>query len=229
MKFLAAVALALMVGFAPGGAEGQGPQRSRSITGTVLDPSGAAIVGAKVGLSRQGVVRSQTTTDNLGSFRFENLPAGTYQVDIRQEGFREARIEVTVGTRPVAPIRAVLGISVASQEVTVQAEAAAPRVTTDIAQNQNANTVDRAALDRVPVFDQDYVTTLSRFLDDSAMGTNGVSLVVNGVEANGPGVTASAVKEVRITRIPTRPFSPGPAVPGLKSSPRAERRSFTAP
>ena len=44
-------------------------------------------------------------------------------------------------------------------------------------------------LDRVPVFDQDYITALSRFLSDDTIGTNGVSLVVNGIEANGPGVS----------------------------------------
>jgi len=31
---------------------------------------------------------------------------------------------------------------------------------------------------------------MSRFLDDNATGTNGVTLVVNGIEANGPGVTS---------------------------------------
>jgi hypothetical protein len=43
---------------------------------------------------------------------------------------------------------------------------------------------------------------MSRFLDDNATGTNGVTLVVNGIEANGPGVTPSAVQEVRINNNP---------------------------
>ena len=80
-----------------------------------------------------------------------------------------------------------------------------------LAENQNANTIDRNALDRVPVFDQDYITTMSRFLDDSATGTNGVTLVVNGIEANGPGVTASAVEEVKINQ---NPYSARFARPG---------------
>src|SRR3984893_14956988 len=60
--------------------------------------------------------------------------------------------------------------------------------------------MDRSALDRVPVFDQDYITTLSRVLDDSSSGTNGVTLVVNGLEANGPGVTPSAIQEEKINQ-----------------------------
>src|SRR5262249_29665225 len=71
-----------------------------------------------------------------------------------------------------------------------------------VSENQSVNTVDRSALDRLPVFDQDYITTLSRFLDENATGTNGVTLVVNGVEANGPGVTPSAIQEVRINQNP---------------------------
>src|SRR4029077_2837498 len=67
------------------------------------------------------------------------------------------------------------------------------------------------ALDRVPLFDQDYITTMSRFLDDNATGTNGISLVVNGIEGNGPGVTASAVQEVKINQ---NPYSARFARPG---------------
>ena len=42
----------------------------------------------------------------------------------------------------------------------------------------------------------------SRFLSEDAIGTNGISLVVNGVEANGPGVSPSAVQEVKINLNP---------------------------
>jgi carboxypeptidase family protein len=184
------------------GSQSQTAARARSIAGVVLDPSGAAIVGAQVTFSRNGVLSPQTTTDALGNFHFDNLSSGDYLLDVQHEGFRETTKILSLGTRSSSFVRIVLPISVRDEQIDVEADTSAPRVSTEIAQNQNANTVDRAALDRVPVFDQDYVTTLSRFLDDSAIGTNGVSLVVNGVEANGPGVTASAVKEVKINQNP---------------------------
>jgi len=93
-------------------------------------------------------------------------------------------------------------ILVQSETVTVATGEAVPLVSTDTQVNQNTNSIDRNALDRIPVFDQDYITTMSRFLDDNATGTNGVTLVVNGIEANGPGVTPSAVQEVRINNNP---------------------------
>jgi Carboxypeptidase regulatory-like domain len=174
-----------------------------TIAGTVNDPSDAAIVGASVTVvGADGIAIAHILTDGRGAFRFDNVRSGDYQLDIQKDGFRQILIPMRAGAKPNPPLRIVLPISVANQEIAVQADEAASQVGTEMAQNQNANTVDRAALDRVPVYDQDYVTTLSRFLDDSAIGTNGVTLVVNGVEANGPGVSASAVKEVRINQNP---------------------------
>jgi len=211
MKFRAIFFLILFAAFVAGDSEPHTRGRGHSINGVVLDPSGAAIVGARVNLTRGGSPVSQTTTDNSGSFHFDGVNPGDYEMDVQHEGFRETKMTVNAGTVSRRPARIVMPISVANQEVTVHADASAPLVTTDIGQNQSANTVDRAALDRVPVFDQDYITTMSRFLDDNATGANGVTLVVNGIEANGPGVTASAVQEVKINQ---NPYSARFARPG---------------
>ncbi len=183
----------------------------RVISGVVLDPSGAAIPGAKVILIRaDGTLVDQSLTDNTGGFRFNHVAVGEYTVDIQAAGFRETKVSAVVGAKQPPSLRVVMPIEVEKQTVNVEA-GGAPLVSTDIGGNQNANTIDRNALDRVPVFDQDYITTMSRFLDDSATGTNGVSLVVNGIEANGPGVTASAVQEVKINQ---NPYSARFARPG---------------
>ena len=176
---------------------------AHSLSGVVLDPSGAAIGQAQVILlSSRAVELARTTTDSLGRFRFDLPAPGEYRLFVRADNFRDATIPFRFGKTPPAPFRVSLQIFVQNQVVTVAGDAGAPQVGTDASQNQSANTVDREALDRVPVFDQDYVATLSRFLDDNATGTNGVTLVVNGMEANGPGVTPSAVQEVRINQNP---------------------------
>ena len=179
------------------------PLAHRSITGAVRDPSDAAIVGAQVALFDQSGQRiAQTTSDRLGNFHFDQLSPGDYHVEAEQENFKIVQVSVTLGPRDPASLRIVLPIAVAAEQVNVQVESSAPMVNTETSGNQDVNAIDRAALDRVPVFDQDYVTTLSRFLNDGANGTNGVTLVVNGIEANGPGVTPSAVKEVKINQDP---------------------------
>lgn len=174
-----------------------------SITGTVVDPSGAGVPGAQVlVIDADGAAVAHASTDNRGNFHIEQVSSGVFNLDILAEGFREEKVDVSVGKAPIAPLHITLSIATRNEVVAVGAQDASVQISTDVADNQNANTIDRDTLDRVPVFDQDYITTLSRFLDDSAIGTNGVTLVVNGLEANGPGVTPSAVQEVKINQNP---------------------------
>jgi len=175
---------------------------SSHASGVVLDPSGAAIPGADVILRDASGTVAETKSDANGTFHFEKVRDGKYTVDIRAEGFRESHLVVVVGPRRSPTLRVVLPILVQTETVTVATGESVPLISTDTQANQNANTINRDALDRMPVFDQDYITAMSRFLDDNAIGTNGVTLVVNGIEANGPGVTPSAVQEVKINNNP---------------------------
>jgi len=192
--------------------ESQGAASEHSISGSVLDPSASVVEGAQVDLvDSDGRQIALTSTDRMGTFHFDHVPRGKYRVAVRASGFREAHVDVTMGAKPVEPLRITLSIAAISETVDVNAEETGIALNPEATENQNANNIDHNALDRVPVFDQDYVTMLSRFLDDNAIGTNGISLVVNGVEANGPGVSASAVEEVKINQ---NPYSARFARPG---------------
>src|ERR1035437_2896474 len=61
-----------------------------SLTGNVVDPSSAAVVGAKVEASNTdtGVVR-QANTDERGAYLFSNLQAGTYKITFTARGWRK--------------------------------------------------------------------------------------------------------------------------------------------
>jgi hypothetical protein len=186
-------------------ASAQSPSKSRpaiAVSGTVFDPSVSAIRHAKVSLVRpDGSTVAQTSTDSSGGFRIEAPQTGNYVLSVQADGFQDLRRDLSLNQR-IAPLTLKLSIATEKQLITVNADQATPVVSTEVSDNQNSNTIDRAALDRLPVFDQDYIATLSRFLDDNAIGTNGITLVVNGVEANGPGVTKSAIQEVRINQNP---------------------------
>jgi len=176
---------------------------TRSVSGVVLDPSGASIAEARVALrTTEPNTALETQTDATGAFRFENVRTGKYQLEVQADGFRTTQVQATISARRTPAFRVVLPILVQTENVTVATGENVPLVSTDTQGNQNTNSIDRDALDRIPVFDQDYITAMSRFLDDNATGTNGVTLVVNGIEANGPGVTPSAVQEVRINNNP---------------------------
>ena len=62
---------------------------SGSISGTVTDPSGSVIPGAKVTVtsSAQGI-QNKTTTDAKGVYTFPSLPVGQYRLAAEARGFR---------------------------------------------------------------------------------------------------------------------------------------------
>ena len=182
------------------------------LSGTVVDPSSAEVAEAQVTLlTSNGSIHAATTTDHAGNFSFADIPQGKYRLRIHAAGFKDGLVEVIVGAKALSPLHITLAISALSEVVSVTADESIPQTSTDTSENLNANSITRDALDRVPVFDLDYITLLSRFLSDDAIATSGVSLVVNGVEANGPGVSASAVQEVKINQ---NPYSARFARPG---------------
>ncbi|PYV47384.1 MAG: hypothetical protein DMG92_16405 [Acidobacteria bacterium] len=174
-----------------------------TILGTVLDPSGAVIPNARASLTRSDGSRiAETQTNERGAFHFDRVTPSRYRLLVQATGFQDANTEISVGTKNATSIRITMGIAAQAETVTVGGNDLGAQVSADVAENTSANRLDRDTLDRVPVFDQDYISAVSRFLDDSATGTNGVTLVVNGIEANGPGVTASAIQEVKVNQNP---------------------------
>src|SRR5215470_9622095 len=91
-----------------------------TITGTVTDPSGAVVPGAKVTITNPVTGHSdQTTTGGDGSFRFNNLPPNPYHLEVKSEKFSTYTQSVDVrGSIPVQ-VTVKLGIAVASTTVEV--------------------------------------------------------------------------------------------------------------
>jgi hypothetical protein len=144
----------------------------------------------------------------VGAFRFDGVAPGRYNVVIAFEGFQATTVRVTVGNRAPALLRVTLPLAAISQEVTVATTST--EVKTDTATNLDASTVDATAIDNLPVFNQDILATMSRFLDATAIGTNGATLVVNGVEVNNLNVSTSAIQQIKINQDPYSAEYPRP-------------------
>jgi len=181
-------------------------QQTQAISGVVQDQSGAVFAAAQVDLLKNGTEQRTLTTNNTGAFRFDKVQTGNYEIRVGVEGFAPNTTKVTVGTRQPAPLKIVLSVEILTQQVTVAAEA---DVSTDSAENKDAVAVSAKALDDLPVFDQDIVGTMSRFLDSSALGTNGATLIVDGMEMNSA-LSASAIQEVKINDNPYSAEFPRP-------------------
>jgi len=172
-----------------------------SITGSVQDPSGAAVANAEVVLKAGAAVQPRAArTDYLGAFRFDGLGPGNYDLAVAREGFKIFTTRLKVGNRPPDPLRIKLSLADLRQEITVDNRAT--QVNADTTENLDIVKLERRALDDLPVFDQDYVGAVSRFLDSGSIGTGGVTLVVDGMETSERGVSASAILEVKINQNP---------------------------
>jgi len=112
-------------------AQAQFAENTGTIQGTLKDPSGAVVPGAKVVLSGEAVAAGRTaTTDNNGFFRFAELQPGIYGFTVTATGFQkyvESGIRVDVGKRITLDIE--LKVGEVTQVVEVTAGAAQIDVT----------------------------------------------------------------------------------------------------
>jgi Carboxypeptidase regulatory-like domain len=93
-----------------------------TLTGTVTDPSGAALTGASIRLiASDGTIVAQTTTDSNGQYNFFSQAPGNYRVEMEHQGFRRSvvtNLNLAPGT---STINGRLQIGAASEAVEVTA------------------------------------------------------------------------------------------------------------
>ena len=180
----------------------QASPRGVAVAGVVQDQTGAVLPGAQVAIVATGSAAATQTpvTDQSGAFRFERIVPAEYEIRAAFPGFKPAAVRVRVGARAPSPVTLTMAIEGVTQEVSVSGGGA--ETSTAAAANLNTISVDANQLDDLPVLDQDIVGAMSRFLDSTAIGTNGVTVLVNGVEVNELALSASAVQQIRINHDP---------------------------
>jgi len=120
-----------------------------TLRGTVLDPSGAVVVNAKVTATNEatGVV-STTNTTSAGTYVFPNLLPGMYTVVVEAQGFQAyTRKNVTVNANQIATVDPRLGVS--GSEQTVEVVAGAEVVQTN--ESQIGSTFNERVIADVPI------------------------------------------------------------------------------
>jgi hypothetical protein len=179
----------------------------------VADPTGAIVPGAEVDLvDPAGAVTGTVHSDGEGNFQVIAPHAGPYTLVISEPGFETVKTPVVIAapavsaaaipaTSPLgATLRIVLPIAQFSSTVRVSADTNEDLTAPE--QNRDSSVMTSQDLKSLPIFDNDYATAMSAFLDDSATATGGSGLLVDGVEANRATVSASAVQEIRINQDP---------------------------
>ncbi len=98
---------------------------SGSITGSVIDPSGAALPGASIAVVNQSTgVETPTKSNGAGYFNAPNLIAGSYRVEVSAPGFKSiSRSDVQVDIGSVIRLDFKLEVGNVQDKITVSGEA----------------------------------------------------------------------------------------------------------
>ena len=96
-----------------GGQRLLGQGATAAISGSVLDPSGAAIVGASIAVRNVGTAFTRNlTSDSQGRYFAAELPIGEYEVEALNPGFQTVvrrGIRLTVGSQPLVDLQLPVG------------------------------------------------------------------------------------------------------------------------
>src|SRR5579864_3645299 len=105
-SFRRLVFLALAAGAAVPLCYGQASAINGEVTGTVTDPSGAAVAGATVQIANTGTGFKQSTKSiDTGLYRFTLLPLGNYDLTVQAAGFADAsRMGIVVNAGATATV-----------------------------------------------------------------------------------------------------------------------------
>ena len=180
-------------------------QETASVVGTVTDPSGAAVPGAKITITNTetGFVRL-TASNTTGSYGARELPIGRYVIRVEAQGFKAfERTGVTLNVNDTVRADAPLQVGTAQESVTVEANAIQVQAdTNEISQTITAamvsdlatngrNVIQLAALvpgasASIPDFDSPMAQNQNRSISFNGQRSDHNNWIINGGEAYDP-------------------------------------------
>ena len=199
---------------------------SATLQGTVTDKSSAVVAGAQVVavFKATGVTRTATTSD-AGTYRFDFVPAGTYQVKVTKDGFASVvqDAELQVGSSSTVNVMLSPGAPTTVVEVTGEA----PVV--DLAKTSVSQSITPSEVEDLPLAGRDaanlaylapgvkaadsYDPTKNRYAILSVNGSDGrnINTTINGVDNKdntvGGAVMQLPLEAVQEFQIATQRFS----------------------
>jgi hypothetical protein len=122
---------------------------SGTLLGTVTDPTGAVVSGAKVTLVLTGQSTEHTSFTNAsGDFTMPNLPPGIYKVTVAATGFKtETRENIELATNTT--VRVDVNLQTGSTSETVEVTTAPPDLQTDRA--DISSTIEKGTIASLPL------------------------------------------------------------------------------
>jgi hypothetical protein len=146
-----------------------------TISGLVLDPTGAVIVGAEIVVMNDATgVQFSTKTNRDGIYVAPNLPPGPYRIQVSKIGFKTLiKPDITLNVQDALAINFTLPLGAASETVTVAG--GAPLVNTE--SGSVSTVIDRNFVESLPLNGRSFNTLLQL--------TPGVEIVPSGPNNQG--------------------------------------------
>jgi hypothetical protein len=167
------------------------------LTGSILDPTGAAIPSAEIVLLNKTTGVKQTTkSDAKGEYSFLGIPAGSYTEIVNASGFGEFKsgVVLTVGANSVLDAK----LGTASSAVTVEVQAADSAVQVNTSTPEISSVIDPKEMVDLPSLSRNPYdfATLSPFAtsDPGGSTSRGVGVSFSGQRAAGTEVLLDGVE-----------------------------------
>jgi len=148
LRSFARLTLCALLGTTFAAALALGQENTGAIRGTIKDPTGAAIPGAKVTASSAALVRAiDTMSDKEGVYRFPKLPAGVYTITVTQTGFKTSKnedINLLLGKELT------LDVSLSAGEFTESVVVSATAEAIDVTSSKSATNITEKFIDNTP-------------------------------------------------------------------------------
>ena len=178
-----------------------------SLKGTVTDPMGSLVIGAKVTIKNSRGVITSATSNSSGVYEFRRVEPGTYELHVSAPGFNvfeEKQVEITA--REITTVNPQLTIAFEEQQVTVDDR----NISTDSDNNASAIVLRGKELEALPNDPQALAMALQA-LAGPGDPENPSQVKVDGF-SNGQLPPKEAIREVRINN---NPFSAENEFPGF--------------
>jgi hypothetical protein len=209
-------AVALLIALVLGQGNALGQAGSSTIRGTVTDPQGGAIAHAQISIKNaSGYSRTQETT-TTGSFSFDLIPVGDYDVTVQAAGFRKAdftSVHALVGNAITLDVK----LAVGSTSQVVQVESSTNEVQINTQDATLGNTIVNSQINQLPLEGRNVLNLLTLqpgvTPDGSVAGARSdqSNITLDGVDINDAQsnaidgavlrLNAEAIQEFRVTTV----------------------------
>src|SRR5438552_4798097 len=164
-----------------------------SLRGKVQGTGGTQLGGAKATLvNEETQAKQETITAEDGSFAFAQVAPGDYLLRVEAKGFEPYRASIQLGTDEPASLKIRLKLQTVEEELIVRPDTSDDRLSPE--SNTQSMKVDETFFSGLPLAVDYLLPFIETFTYPGARGSEGTSIVVDGIEGGELDMPTSAIR-----------------------------------